>query len=253
MAKKNKNKNKDLDLVDENEQLDDEYDEYEGNEPKKKKKGGCLAMFIISAIIIAILVAILGFNAGGIRDKYLRPTLEKIPIIKNLLPPLEETSEEENNNEPTISEEQKTIDALTAEIENLNSEIKRLKEFEAAQIQFKKEKEEFDRMIALNDPSAYSSFYESISPENAEKLYQEAIGQVQNNKEFKEYINTFENMKKDAAATILEELILTDMDLVVTILDNLSSTKRSEILATMDPVNAASCAKLLSAKTTQTQ
>ncbi len=101
-------------------------------------------------------------------------------------------------------------------------------------------------MIALNDPKAYSSFYESIAPENAERLYQESIQKVDIDKQFKDYISTFENMKKDAAAKILEELIMTDMDLVITILENLSSTKRSEVLSTMDPKNAASCAKLLS-------
>ena len=101
-------------------------------------------------------------------------------------------------------------------------------------------------MIALNDPQAYANFYESISPENAEELYKQAINQEVMDKEFKDYIQTFETMKKDAATTILEELIITDMDLVITILDNLSSKKRSEILGAMDPQNAASCSRLLS-------
>lgn len=248
MAKNDNN----VDLNDENQNDElENYDSYDENEPKKKSKKGCLIMFIISIIIIAILVAVLGFNVGGIRDKYMRPVLEKIPIVKNLLPPIEDTTEGEDNNKEKLSEEQQTIEALKKEIESLNAEIKRLKEFETAQLQFKAEKAEFDKLIALNDPKAYSTFYESILPENAQKLYQEAVGQVQNTKEFKDYIATFENMKKDAAAKILEELIMTDMDLVITILDNLTSTKRSEILATMDPVNAASCTKLLSNKSQQ--
>ena len=101
-------------------------------------------------------------------------------------------------------------------------------------------------MVALNDPKAYSSFYESIAPENAEELYKQAVNKEVTDKALKDYIQTFENMKKDAATKILEELIITDMDLVITILQNLSSEKRSEILSTMDPKNAASCSKLLS-------
>lgn len=229
----------DLDLVD-----DDDDDEDDDDSTGKKR--GCLIMFIISSLIIITLVAILGFNAGGIRDKYLRSTLEKIPIVKNLLPPLKEEIEEDK-----ISPEEEKINSLTTEIENLNKEIKRLKEFEANQLKFKAQKEEFDRMIALNDPKAYSSFYEGIEPENAEKLYKEATQKVELDKEFKNYISTFENMKKDAASKILEELLTTDTDLVITILKNLSGTKRSEILSTMDSKNAAVISKLLSPKTQQ--
>ncbi len=226
----------DLDLVDE-----DDDDEDEDDDGSTGKKRGCLIMFIISSIIIITLVAILGFNAGGIRDKYLRSTLEKIPIVKNLLPPLKEPEIEENK----ISPEEETINSLTSEIEKLNEEIKRLKEFEANQLQFKAQKEEFDRMIALNDAKAYATFFEGIEPENAEKLYKEAVQKVELDKEFKNYISTFENMKKDAASKILEELVTTDTDLVVTILKNLSGTKRSEILSAMDSKNAAAISKLL--------
>ena len=238
MAKKNKKSKKieqeDLDLIDED--LDDD----EIDEPKKKK-GGCLLKLLIFLIIIAIPIALISFNVGNIRDKYLRPGLEKIPIVKNLLPPLEEEQQEEE----VVDEKQQTIESLTKEIEELNKEVTRLKEFEQAQLQFKAEKEEFDKMIALNDPKAYASFYESIAPENAEELYKQAINQEVTDKRFKEYIQTFETMKKDAVATILEELMVTDMDLVITILENLTSDKRSEILSAMDPKNAASCSKLL--------
>ncbi|MFR4985920.1 MAG: hypothetical protein ACLUCH_00860 [Lachnospirales bacterium] len=239
MAKKNKkikNEQEELELIDE--ELDDDIEEDVG----KKKKGKGLVKFLIVIIIIAIPIVLISLNVGNIRDKYLRPGLERIPIIKNLLPPLETDNEQ---TEEVVDEKQQTIDSLTKEIEELNKEITRLKEFENSQLEFKTQKEEFDKMIALNDPKAYSSFYESISPENAEELYKQAINKEVTDKRFKEYIQTFETMKKDAVATILEELIITDMDLVITILENVSSDKRSEILSVMDPKNAASCSKLL--------
>lgn len=239
MAKKNKkikNEQEELELIDE--ELDDDIEEDVG----KKKKGKGLVKFLIVIIIIAIPIVLISLNVGNIRDKYLRPGLERIPIIKNLLPPLETDNEQ---TEEVVDEKQQTIDSLTKEIEELNKEITRLKEFENSQLEFKTQKEEFDKMIALNDPKAYSSFYESISPENAEELYKQAINKEVTDKRFKEYIQTFETMKKDTVATILEELIITDMDLVITILENVSSDKRSEILSAMDPKNAASCSKLL--------
>lgn len=243
MAKNKKNKSsEELD-----EELELENDSNEGSSKGSSKKGKFIGA-IIFALILAILVAILGFNAGGIRDKYLRKPLEKIPIIKNLLPPIkkDESIEEE------ISEDEKAINSLTEEIKNLKTEIDRLKTFELSQNQFKIDKEKFDKLIALNDPKAYSTFYESISPENAEKLYKEAVVKANLDKDFKEYISTFENMKKDAASKILEELILTDTDLVITILENLTSVKRAEILSTMDSKNAATATKLLSVDNSET-
>ena len=243
MAKKNKkpkNEKDELNLIDED--IDDEDDDVEDN---GGKKGGCLLKLIIAIIIIALPIVLVSLNVGGVRDNYLRPVLEKIPIVKNLLPPLESETDA-NVEEQPLDENQERIDALTKEIEDLNKEINRLKEFENAQLQFKADKEQFDKMVALNDPKAYSSFYESIAPENAEELYKQAVNKEVTDKALKDYIQTFENMKKDAATKILEELIITDMDLVITILQNLSSEKRSEILSTMDPKNAASCSKLLS-------
>ena len=243
MAKKNKkpkNEKDELNLIDED--IDDEDDDIEDN---GGKKGGCLLKLIIAIIIIALPIVLVSLNVGGVRDNYLRPVLEKIPIVKNLLPPLESETDA-NVEEQPLDENQERIDALTKEIEDLNKEINRLKEFENAQLQFKADKEQFDKMVALNDPKAYSSFYESIAPENAEELYKQAVNKEVTDKALKDYIETFENMKKDAAIKILEELIITDMDLVITILQNLSSEKRSEILSTMDPKNAASCSKLLS-------
>lgn len=241
MAKKNK-KNKKIEQEQEDLDLIEQDTEDEDTDEPKKKKGGCLLKLLIFLIIIAIPIALISFNVGNIRDKYLRPGLEKIPIIKNLLPPLEEGETAEIE---VVDEKQQTIDSLTKEIEELNKEITRLKAFEQAQLQFKAEKEQFDKMIALNDPKAYSSFYKSIAPENAEELYKQAISKEVTDKKFKEYIQTFETMKKDSVATILEELMVTDMDLVITILQNLSSDKRSEILSAMDSKNAASCSKLL--------
>lgn len=237
MAKKNDKvtNDEDLDLIDD----DEEYDDYE----EGSGKSGCLIkiiVLIVILIIIAVPTTLIATNVGNVRDQYLRPVLEKIPIVKNILPPVEEEVVEE-----VIDPQQQTIDALNQEIEQLNQEIARLKEFENAQLQFKAEKEQFDQMIALNDPSAYATFYESIAPENAEELYKQVVATEVDDKQLKEYIQTFENMKKDSIASILEELMVTDIDLVISILQNLSSDKRSEVLAAMSTENAASVARLL--------
>lgn len=219
----------------------------------KKKKHGIIPLLLI-AVIVGALVAIFGFNAGNIREKYFRPILQNVPVVKNLLP--EQTEDDAyamlskneliNENKALLAENEKLnsdIDALNNSIDSLNTEMIRLREIESQQLQYRAEKDEFDRMIAMNDPDAYSAFYESVDPENAERLYQEAIQSGENDKELKQYVQTFEGMKKSAAAKVLGEMIGSDMDLVVRILNNISSEQRGNILAEMDPKDAAACAR----------
>lgn len=218
---------------------------------KSKVKLGFIIFFIVLALILTTLISLIKFDAFGIGTK-LSNSLGNIPIIKNILPAKdgeqtnlskEELTSLNQSLEETNVSYSEMIDSLNSKIEELNAEITRLREIEDAQVQFKSDKEEFDRMIALNDPSAYTSFYESVSPENAETLYQEAVSKTEYTKEFKDYAQTFENMKKDSAATVLEELISSDIDLVVRILEYLSSDKRADILSAMDSKNAALCIK----------
>lgn len=220
-------------------------DKKEKKEKKPKKKKGCFITILIMAILIGVVVAIFGFNVGGIKEK-LRPTLSKIPIINKMI------SKEPEKNVTKEAEPQKQediqIEELNKQVIELNKEIERLKVFENSQVKFKEEKSQFDKMIALKEPKSYSTFYEQIAPENADKLYKEAIANDKQSKKLDDYMKTFENMKKDAASKILGELMLTDIDLVISILDALPSEKRSEILSTMDSKDAATCVKLLSPK-----
>jgi len=226
---------------------------------KVKSKKARVFGFIIPVIVIGGLGAGIYLNLWGVRDNYIFPLLEKIPVVKNVIPQPETESEDEYSGlsklelvqmNKTLTEEKEQIEENNTELNNkikeLNTEVTRLREIESQQEQFKADKEEFDRMIAENDMDAYKNFYESISPENAETLYKEAVEKNKADKKLQEYVQTFENMKKDAAASMLEEMISTDdMDLVVQILDNISIEKRADILAAMKTENAAACAKRL--------
>lgn len=233
----------------------------EGTE--KKKKGGALKVIILLvlfATIIGIAIAILFFNAFNIREKYLRSTIDKIPVVKNIIPSAQtdETSTKQDDAvslqqaqariadlENQLSTKDTTIDSLTKDNDTLRLENERLKEIEEQQVQFKADKEEFDRMIAENDPAAYSAFYESISPENAERLYQSTKATSERTKELKNYTNTFSDIDPDAGAGIIEEMVGTDMNLAALILENIDSDQRASILAAMDATKAASVVKYM--------
>lgn len=234
---------------------------------KKEKKGSLKVIIFLMffVLIMGMAIAILFFNAFNIREKYLRSTIDKIPVVKNIIPKAKtENANEENNNTMTIKEAEAkiadlenqlatkdtTIDTLTKDNDALKLENNRLKEIESQQIEFKADKEEFDKMIAENNPEAYSAFYESISPENAEKLYQSTKATSEQTKELKKYTDTFQEIDPEAGAGVIEEMVGTDMNLASLILSNIDSEQRAKIIAAMDPTRAASVVKYMAPNTT---
>lgn len=220
---------------------------------QKKKKPKVLLFFITLLLITGFLIGILGFNLFNIRDKYLSDTLSQLPIVNNILYP-ENKEIKENNLDIKKTKfsniNNKEADELISKYEKEIEELKKLNDIQAEQIvnlqevqkeqaKFKKEKNEFDRMIAEGNKDAFKSFYESMYPENAEALYSEVVKKVSLNKEMKDFINTFEVMDKNKASQTLENMITTDIELVVLILKNISVDQRSSIIASMNPSNAS--------------
>lgn len=234
----------------------------QANRLKKSSKRGFSRFIplIIILFVIGVLVAVVGFDVLGLRTKYLNGLLRNIPIVKDLVP------EDNNNQQNNVSNEEllaqidmlnKTIEDNKTEIESLNKkndayvqQIAKLQEFEKKQEDFKAQKAEFDNMIALNDPNAYAKFYEAIDPQNAEALYKEVVGTNQNTKELNNYVATFSDMDEARAAGIFEQMIATDMDLVVLILKNITPETRGAIIGRMAPENGASVAKMMAPATT---
>lgn len=223
---------------------------------KGKKKGkGKIIFLIILLILLGLIVSVFGFNVFNVRDEYVYPVLRDVPVIGSWIPeennPNDEysglTKEQLIVQNKKLEAEKKALEEdkknLTTRISDNDKEMTRLKELEANQLQFKADKEEFDRRIAEGDIKAYLDYYKSVYPENADKIYREEVKQEAVDKQLKKYVQTFENMKKDAAAKVLEEMIGTDMDLVVRILNNIGSEQRGAILGAMDSKNAASVAK----------
>ena len=223
----------------------------------KKKPIAKIIVFSAVAVIFVGLVAVVGFDALGLRTKYLNGFLQNIPIVKNIVP-AENTVEgeyagwtqEELVNEiaflkTEIESNEEAIEVLNQKSDIYVKEISRLEGFEQQQLDFKARQEEFDRMIASNDRNAYAKFYSSINPENAEVLYREAVLENRDTKKLNEYVSTFRDMSESESALILEELIGTDMDLVVLIVSNLESEFRASILGKMAPANAASITKMM--------
>lgn len=228
---------------------------------EKKKKSILSRVIGVSIMIVVILgiVAIFYFNIGDIKGKVVNPILKKIPIVNNLV---NDEEEDKTGNEDISIEElttqvtnlkeelkisKKTINDLNTQIENFLNEIERLKKFEEEHISFLKDKEEFDKYIVTSDKSpsleTFVIYYNKIYPENADKIYRDAIVEIDDKENLKKYAETYQQMDSTNASAILTELSVTDMELAITILENVDSIKRSEILGGMSTKIASRIAK----------
>jgi len=223
---------------------------------KKKSAAGSAKAFVI-IFVLALLGAavwIVGWNGFGLRDKYLAPILQEIPIVKNLVPP-PETEDEENavstdelnaqiaDLQNKLNAAQKQIADSQTKIEQQQQQIATLKTYESQQIQFKEDKAAFDEAVALGDSNAYSQYYEQIYPENAANLYPQAKAESERQQEINNYLSMIDEQDESATAKTLEELVVTDLDLVVEILKNLSPKKAAAVMDEISAQNAASIYK----------
>ncbi len=270
MAKKDKTKVVDEALEVENDQIDADETSEKGKKKKDKKekkeknhdgkggKGKSLFTLILLLLLIASAVGyIIMFNGFGIRDGFLRPYLEKIPVVSEYLPPVE------NNASASLGEavvENETLKAenelLKQQLEAANTvaqssvdEIERLKLIEAQQTEFVAMKEEFDKNLATMSPEDFITYYEAMYPDVAAEAYSELISEKYNQDELDQYIATYQTMDAGAIAPIFEEMIDTDIELVVLIMENLDDQLAGEVLGEMSPANAAQVTRLMSPDT----
>ncbi len=233
-------------------------DEAEGGAPKK---GGKLSKIFGLILLLFFIASIVGYifilNGFGLRDGILRPYLEQMPVVSEYLPDEEmpvNTDELESEIELLEAEKealQLQVDNNTATSDETNAELERLKEIEAQQTEFVAMKEEFDKNFATMTADDYIAYYESMYPDLAQETYGELISDKYNKEELDGYIAKFQSMEPSSIASLLEEMMNTDIELVVLIMNNLDNQTAGETLAAMKPVNGAQVAKLMSPNTAQ--
>jgi flagellar motility protein MotE (MotC chaperone) len=225
--------------------------------PAKRKKRHILAPLLIILALIIAGVGIFGFNLFGWRDSHIYPALAKVPLIGRWIPQAATAPDDFSAmsrdqlvaQATTLSNQvkdlQSQLDAANTQNTSNQAEITRLQAFENQQTQFKADKADFDAQVALNDPQAYANYYASISPENAEKLYPQAAAAAQASTQLKNYVSNFTNMDESNAAEVLAQMVPTDMNLVVSILDHMDSQSAGDILNEMPAATAASVMKMM--------
>ena len=231
-----------------------------------------MSVFFVILIVfvwLAIVVALIKFDVGGVGNTMLRPVLKDIPVLSKILTkPSEEQLEQEAEQDmedgqiATLSQAKAMIEQLQSENEelsqsnkslkeqnsDLSKEVERLKVFEENQTLFQREKEEFYQEIVYGenapDADTYIEWYESIDAANAEVIYRQIISEEYANSELKDIAKTYENMKPAEAAAVLEKM-KDNLDVVTTILGAMKADSRAKIMDQMDPAFAANVTKKL--------
>ena len=141
--------------------------------------------------------------------------------------------------EKMLTEKDEEADTLNEQLTQLTAEVERLKVFETNQLQFEADKAQFDNLVATTpDAIVYSDWFEKMNPENAAEIYAEVAGEVAVSEELKGTISIYQSMKPDEAAAILEEMSVTKLDQVATIIRELSSEQAADVLGSMEPTTA---------------
>ncbi|MDR1689578.1 MAG: hypothetical protein LBS21_13355 [Clostridiales bacterium] len=226
--------------------------------PKEKKSrarrgpGAGVVVVIFILLIVGALAAVIGFNLFGLRDRYLAPLAADIPIVGNLIPPADSEADsvaeadlqaQIRDLEYQVTSLQRELDDAGRNLELRQEEIDRLSVFEQQWSENQEARDEFDRMVALNNPQAYAAYYESISPENAEILYPEAKQDAVVQREISRYLTTIDETDESSTAQALEQLVPTDLDMVVSILKGITEERSAAILDEMSAENSAAILK----------
>lgn len=237
---------------------------------KENESGGSkLVNAIIVLVIILIWLAVFAFliklDVGGIGSNILYPVLKDVPVVNKILPSPSEKMQasEDNYKYTTLKSANARIKELESQLEaqggttaansdyiaNLEAEVKNLQKYKDQMDEFDKRVAEFNEKIVFNDNapdiSEYRSYYESIEPENAEKIYRQVMQRERYNEKAKELATYYANMEAESAAQVMSEMD-EDLDLICDILQNMSEKQAAAILQAMNTEYAAQITKKIS-------
>lgn len=224
---------------------------------QEESAGSKLLTFLIVLLIVVIWLVIFGvlikLDVGSFGSDVLYPVLKDVPVVNKILPEQEEQPIEGYSNideanakirelEKQLRGMKSTNSASADEVNELKAEVKRLKKFEEQQRSFEQRVKDFDENVVYNDKapdiSEYQKYYEGIDPDNAASIYKDVMKDMQYRQSIKKQATMYAKMDAAKAAAVLETMS-GDLELVTSILDNMTESKSAAILSEMTPETAA--------------
>lgn len=241
----------------------DEQKEFAQEESAGSKLLTFLIVFVIVVIWLALFGVLIKLDVGKFGSEVLYPVLKDVPVVNKVLPAVEgeqqpegytnidEANERIRALEQELASLKNTNTASADEVQELKAENERLKKFEEQKLAFDQRVKEFDEQVVYSDKSPelseFQKFYEGIDPDNAAELYKQVVQDVQVSEKVKKQATVYAKMEPAQAASVLETMS-GNLDLVASILDNMSESKSAEILANMTPETAAQITTKMTAK-----
>ena len=221
------------------------------------------ATLVIIVIWLGILALLVRLDVGGFGSTVLHPLLKDVPYINKILPEVKvDTKAEEDYPFQTLDEAIARIKELegeletalqtdkdsSAKIEDLQSQVRKLKKYRDNEAAFETLRQEFYEEVVFGedapDISEYQKFYEAMNPDNAEVLYKEVVEQTEYDSKVDDYVKTYSSMKPKEAAAIFDTMT-DNLSLVRRILEKMSSANRANILGAMNQDTAAKLTEML--------
>lgn len=241
----------------------DEQKEFAQEESAGSKLLTFLIVFVIVVIWLVLFGVLIKLDVGKFGSEVLYPVLKDVPVVNKVLPAVEgeqqpegytnidEANERIRALEQELASLKNTNTASADEVQELKAENERLKKFEEQKLAFDQRVKEFDEQVVYSDKSPelseFQKFYEGIDPDNAAELYKQVVQDVQVSEKVKKQATVYAKMEPAQAASVLETMS-GNLDLVASILDNMSESKSAEILANMTPETAAQITTKMTAK-----
>lgn len=222
------------------------------------------ATVFIVVLWLAVIAVVIKLDIGGFGSSVMTPILQDVPVLNKILPEnsLTETNDPDSYGgysnlseavayirdlELEVERLQTANNVKDADLETLRAEVRRLQEFESAQVEFQRIQNEFFEEVVYTDkgPGAeeYRKWYEAMNPTTAESIYRQVIIQLEESSKFQEFARSFAQMKPKAAAQLLEEI--TDLNRVARILLALNAEERAAIMNQMNAEFGAKVATIM--------
>ena len=253
----------------------------QGSDKKGESDGLLHGLLTVSLSILIVLVVfggafyyVLKNNIYGLGEQF-RPSLERIPVLKQALPALpasadpydpkhltqKELLDHYNYLRGVESDLKAQLESTAVQVTALEGEKQQWKdlkdEAEAIRLQnentkkqieqqlaeIEADKKELTRLIAAGDKEAFKQYYEKIDPQTAKEIYGELAKADVVSQEYKNLAKPYLEMEPANAATILTELAASDMPMVVNLLGAMKADLAAEIVENMEPKFAAELMK----------
>lgn len=211
------NKQRIAELEKQKKMMEKELDDLHG----RSTKGKIVSFFVfivLMTVMMGILIGMVKLNVGGVADDVLAPVIADVPVARSILP---QRLQKKNASE-IAAEKKAEADAKAAEKAKIEAEKKAAAEAKATA-----------------DAQAKAQAQATAEARRQAKAEARATAKALKEAELKDYADAYAKMDPAQAATIFNNMVSGDINLVAKILQNMPSNKRADIIANMDTLPAA--------------